>query len=96
MMVCRRRSREVGVPTVHRFGPYRFFFYSHENQMTNEPPHIHVQSAQGYAKFWLDPVRLHEHQAYTPREIERVRRIVEANRGILMRRWYDFFDRPDA
>jgi hypothetical protein len=84
------------VPTVHRFGPYRFFFYSHENQVTNEPPHIHVRSAQGSAKFWLDPVGRHEHRAYTPREVERIRRIVEANREIFLRRWHDYFDPPDG
>jgi hypothetical protein len=34
MMAARRHSREIGVPTVHRFGPYRFFFfYSQENQL---------------------------------------------------------------
>ncbi len=27
------------MPTVMRIGPYRFHFYSREN---NEPPHIHV------------------------------------------------------
>jgi hypothetical protein len=83
------------VPTVHRLGPYRFFFYSNENQGMGEPPHIHVRSAHGTAKFWLDPVRPHERRAYTPREIDRIRRIVEANREILLRRWHDFFDPPD-
>ena len=28
------------VPTILRVGPYRFFFFSNEN---NEPAHIHVQ-----------------------------------------------------
>ena len=84
------------MPTVHRFGPYRFFFYSHENRITDEPPHVHVRSASGSAKFWLDPVRRHEHRAYTPREIARIRRILEANREILLRRWHDYFDPPDG
>ena len=35
---------EACVPTVHRFGPYRFFFYSDENRRTFEPPHVHVWS----------------------------------------------------
>jgi hypothetical protein len=25
-------------PTIHREGPFRFFFYSHEPR---EPPHVH-------------------------------------------------------
>lgn len=27
-------------PTIHREGPFRFFFYSHEPR---EPPHVHVE-----------------------------------------------------
>jgi hypothetical protein len=34
------------MPTVLRIGPYRFFFYSNEG---HEPPHIHVESADGEA-----------------------------------------------
>ena len=41
----RERAGEHGgrlrlVPTVHREGPYRFFFYSADN---SEPPHVHVE-----------------------------------------------------
>ena len=50
------------MPTVHRFGPYRFYFYAHENRDLFEPPHIHVRSGNGAAAFWLDPVRLRERQ----------------------------------
>ena len=75
MMAVRRLIREVGVPTVHRFGPYRFFFYSDENRQMDEPPHIHVRSGNGSAKFWLEPVRQHEVRGYTRRETERIRRI---------------------
>lgn len=53
------------MPVVHRFGPYRFFFYSHENQQTNEPPHVHVISSDGEASFWLSPVAVREASGYT-------------------------------
>lgn len=82
------------MPTVHRFGPYRFFFYAHESQDTFEPPHVHVRSGNGSAAFWLVPVALGDVQGYTPREVERIRRIVVANRELLLRHWHDFFD-PD-
>jgi hypothetical protein len=41
-------------PTVFREGPYRFFFFFF---FSREEPrlHIHVSSADGEAKFWLDP-----------------------------------------
>ena len=80
------------MPTVHRFGPYRFFFYAHENQETREPPHIHVRSGNGAATFWLAPVRLRDAQGYNPREVERVRRIVLSASGMLLRQWHEFFD----
>lgn len=38
------------MPTVKIVGGHRFFFFSKEN---NEPPHIHVESAENAAKFWL-------------------------------------------
>ena len=85
-------SREVGVPTVHRFGPYRFFFWSEENQATGEPPHIHVRSANGLALFWLSPVEFRNSWGYTPREIERIRQLVIAHRAELLRAWHDHFD----
>lgn len=91
MMDTRRSFGEVRVPTIHRFGPYRFFFWSHENRATNEPPHIHVRSADGEAVFWLAPVAMRDYWGYTPREVERIRRLVTTHRVALMRQWHEFF-----
>ena len=38
-------------PTVFKVGPYRFFFFSREETR----PHVHVQCADGEAKFWIVP-----------------------------------------
>lgn len=43
------------MPTVMRIGPYRFFFYSNEN---DEPKHVHVRADDNEAKFWLEPLQL--------------------------------------
>jgi len=83
---------EVTVPTIHRLGPYRFFFYSDENRETHEPPHVHVWSNGRIATFWLSPVELRDTGGYTRREIERVRRIVIGSRETLLRRWHEYFD----
>jgi hypothetical protein len=80
------------VPVIHRFGPYRFFFYSHENRASFEAPHIHVGSATGTVVFWLEPVSLRNSWGYTPREINRIRRLVTLNRELLLRHWNDYFD----
>lgn len=80
------------MPTIYRIGPYRFYFFSEENAASHEPPHVHVRSGDGVASFWLSPVRVREFQGYTPREVERIRRIVAANRDFLLRRWHEFFE----
>ena len=39
------------VPTIFREEGYRFYFFSREESR----PHVHVESVEGEAKFWLDP-----------------------------------------
>lgn len=38
-------------PTVLRVRGFRFYFFSREERR----PHVHVQHAEGEAKFWIDP-----------------------------------------
>lgn len=76
------------MPTVLRVGGHRFYFYSEEN---NEPPHVHIRSAENRAKFWLDPVTLVNSRGYNPGEIREVQRITEENQAILLEKWYEHF-----
>lgn len=82
------------MPTIHRAGPYRFFFYANENAATAEPPHVHVASVNGTAVFSLTPISLRRVDGYTRREVERIRRIVVANRRSMLEHWSDFFHPP--
>jgi hypothetical protein len=50
-----------------------------------EPRHVHVDGNDGLAKFWLRPVSLAENVGYSPREIHRIRRVVESERMLLIR-----------
>jgi Domain of unknown function (DUF4160) len=75
------------MPTVMLEG-YRFFFFSNEGQ---EPSHIHVQSAENYAKFWLDPVLLAESTGYDARELNALHKIVSENTERFEKAWNDFF-----
>ena len=77
---------------IHRFGPYVFRIHANENREAREPPHVHVESAGRSAVFWLAPVQLRAASGYTPREVELIRRLIEVNRDLLLRRWDDFFD----
>jgi Domain of unknown function (DUF4160) len=78
----------VQVPTILRIGPYRFFFYSNEN---NEPVHIHVQKDQSLAKFWLTPVVLASSAGFPAQELTKLSRLVQNNAATLVEAWYEFF-----
>lgn len=77
------------MPTVLRLGPYRFFFYSNEG---HEPPHIHVESADGEAKFWLDSADLAAGYGYGRAELNRIRAIVIEHRAMFLTKWSEHFD----
>jgi Domain of unknown function (DUF4160) len=76
------------MPTIHREGPYRFFFYSADG---HKPPHIHVERDQNVAKFWLDPVRLAESGGYGARELRAVEGLVRKHRDRFLGAWDDYF-----
>jgi len=65
---------------------YRFFFFSSEGQ---EPPHIHVEQAERYAKFWLNPVSLARSRGFRSGEITEIQRIVEEYRSLFEERWHE-------
>lgn len=76
------------MPTVFRFGPYRFYFYASDGA---EPAHVHVERDDETAKFWLDPVRLQSSGGYSRRELNQIQRMVQENRDQLLRSWNEFF-----
>jgi hypothetical protein len=49
---------------------FRFFFFSNEG---TEPPHIHVERGDGYAKFWLEPVDLADAKDLKNQDLKRAR-----------------------
>ena len=76
------------MPTVLRVDGHRFFFYSNEG---SEPPHIHVQKADKYAKFWLQPIRVAESVGYTGKEIRHLQDIITEHLQLLLEAWHDHF-----
>jgi Domain of unknown function (DUF4160) len=76
------------MPTIIRIGPYRFAFYSKEN---NEPPHIHVKRDRCSAKFWLEPVKLATNGGFAAHELNVVRKLVQANQQRLTKAWNGHF-----
>ena len=77
-------------PTVFREGPYRFFFFSREEERV----HIHVVSPEGEAKFWLEPtVSLATFEGLSPRQLKRLQRIVEDRQNEIRQAWKQHFGR---
>ena len=77
------------MPTALKLGPHRFFFFSREG---NEPPHIHVETADNAAKFWLEPVELVWAVGYNSRELRRLRETVEENVELFLEKWHEHFN----
>lgn len=75
-------------PTVFREGPFRFFFFSREELRI----HVHVQSADGEAKFWLEPkIELARSQGLKARDLGRIRRLVEKHEQEIRDAWNSHF-----
>jgi len=73
------------VPTVSGIpGPYRFFFYSFD---CNEPMHIHVRRERAVCKFWLEPVVLAYNDAFSAKELNRIRTIIVDNLDHIREAW---------
>jgi hypothetical protein len=78
------------MPVALRLGPYRFFFWSREN---NEPPHVHVMRERLEAKFWLEPVvEIAENWGFARHELNRIARLVQENRDVLLEQWHEHFN----
>ena len=78
------------MPKVLRIGKCRFFFFSRED---NEPVHIHVESDDNYAKFWLEPVAFAKSVGYSAREINEIKKLVLQNVTLFKEKWYEYFGR---
>jgi hypothetical protein len=76
------------VPTVLREDGFRFFFFSNEG---TEPPHIHVERDDTYAKFWLDPIELAYSTGMKPRDLKRARILVVRHSELFKERWREHF-----
>ena len=76
------------MPTVLRIKGYRFFFFSLEG---HEPPHVHVESAERVARFWLRPVALAKLRGFRRNELTEIRWLVEENVVLIEERWHEHF-----
>ena len=77
------------MPTVLVVGSYRFFFYSRENA---EPAHIHVESGDRIAKYWLEPAELASSKRFKAHELTTLWKLVAEYQEAFLKAWHDHLD----
>ena len=78
------------MPTILRIKGYRFFFFSNERA---EPIHIHIEKAECYAKFWLDPLFVCANHGFTSKELREISEIVDENETYIREKWDEHFSK---
>ena len=77
------------MPTVLFVNGYRFYFYAGDR---NEPPHVHVEKADGLAKIWLEPgLKPQYFEGFKEQEKKEILKLTEENLELLKSKWYEFF-----
>jgi hypothetical protein len=77
-------------PTVLRAAGFRFYFFSREEAQL----HIHVSSAHGEAKFWLEPkLELAENYGIKRRQLRKIENLLEEHKDEIVDAWKKHFDR---
>jgi len=76
-------------PTIFRERGYRFFFFSREEQRM----HVHVQSADGEAKYWMEPtIELANSGGLSSKQLGIIIKIVEEHADEIRAAWHRHFD----
>lgn len=76
------------MPRVLRTAKYRFFFFTNEG---SEARHIHVESGENYAKFWLEPIDLAKSVGYKEKKLSEIREIILHNVKCFKEKWDAYF-----
>ena len=75
-------------PTIFREAGYRFYFFSREEPRM----HVHVQCADGEAKFWIEPrIEAAQNVGMSKRHLQAARQLVETHVDEIRRAWREHF-----
>ena len=75
-------------PTVFRDAGFRFYFFSKEETR----PHVHVVSAEGEAKFWMEPaIEIAESWGLSSKELRRAQDLIEEHENEIRDAWTRHF-----
>ncbi len=76
-------------PTLFRIGPYRFFFFSREE----EKKHVHIVSGDGEAKYWLKPeIELAKCHGLNKKQLNKLLKLVEDRKDEISEKWDEYFN----
>ncbi|HWD89203.1 MAG TPA: DUF4160 domain-containing protein [Mucilaginibacter sp.] len=75
------------MPELFRLFGIRFFFFSNEHL----PVHVHIENADGDAKFEIKPVRLVSNTGIKNKDIKLAESIIEENEELIEKRWNEYF-----
>jgi len=79
------------MPVVFRYKGFRFFFYSNEGN-PREPVHVHVRSADGEAKLWLQPeVRVAGSGGFDAATLRELIEVARTRRELIEEVWHEYF-----
>jgi hypothetical protein len=75
-------------PTVFREAGYRFYFFSREEPRM----HVHVQSGNGEAKFWLEPdIKIAQNHGLSMKELNEAYNLIEEHTNEIRAAWQQHF-----
>ncbi len=72
------------MPEVFRKLGFVFFFYANEG---NEPMHIHVRKAGGFAKYWMEPIELEFSQGMKVNELKLAEELIKEHVELIKTSW---------
>jgi hypothetical protein len=75
------------MPELFRFFGIRFFFFSNEHL----PIHVHIENADGDAKFEISPIRLINNNGMKNKDLKLAESIIEENEELIEKRWKEYF-----
>jgi hypothetical protein len=76
------------MPELFRMFGLRFFFFANDHL----PIHVHVENADGEAKFNVIPqIELISNSGLKNKDIHLAQSLIEENQDIIIKRWKEFF-----
>lgn len=75
------------MPELFRYFGMRFFFYANDHL----PIHVHVENADGKARFSVDPVQLLESKGIKTKHLSLAEAVIEERKEEIIKKWKEFF-----